>query len=163
MTAQFEALSEQEKQQLLDAIPLIAILVAGADGDIDKHEMAAATKAAHVRAYHEDNELLHPYYQMIDGMVEDRTASYLQLLSTDREERKEQIVGELTKLNAVLAQLELQYGAALYDSFCSFAKYVAEASGGFLNYLAIGPKEHKVYKLPMLTPLIWEEEEQEEE
>lgn len=162
MTAQFEALSEQEKQQLLDAIPLITILVGSADGEIDKYELAAAGKAAHVRAYHEDNELLHPYYQMIDGMVEERTGSYLQLLSKDREERKEQIVEELAKLNAVLAKLELQYGAALYSSFCSFAKYIAEASGGFLNYLSIGPKEHKVYKLPMLTPLIWEEEQEEE-
>lgn len=162
MIVQFEQLSEQEKQQLLDAIPLISILVAGADGRIDTREKAAAKKATHVRAYHEDTELLHSYYQEIDGIVEERMTSYLQLLSNNTEERTTQVVDELKKLNKVLPQLDPQYGAALYSSFCSFAKYVAEASGGILNYLTIGPKEHKVYKLPMLDPIIWEEETEEE-
>ncbi len=162
MVAQFEGLSEQEQQQLLDALPLITILVAGADGDIDKQEVNAARKAAQVRAYHEDTELLHDYYEMIEDTVDERMNSYLNLLSKDSEERVAQVSEELAKLNAVLPKLEVRYGAALYDSFMSFSKYIAEASGGFLKYLSIGPKEHKVYKLPMVTPIVWEDAEEEE-
>ncbi|MEM6699795.1 MAG: hypothetical protein AAF599_15440 [Bacteroidota bacterium] len=150
MTSHFSELTEQEKQILFDAVPLITILIAGADDNIDEVEMKSAEKLAHIRTFDERSEEVKDYYEQIDGMVEDRINSYLTMLSKDRTERMNQVSAELAKLNPVLAKMDACYAAALYQSFLSFAKHIARASGGILRFLTIDPKEHKVVDLPML-------------
>ena len=76
------------------------------------------------------------------------------MLSKDRSERMNQVSTELAKLNPILAKLDTCYAAALYQSFLSFAKHIARASGGILRFLTIGPKEHKVVELPMIEEFL---------
>ncbi|MEM9887510.1 MAG: hypothetical protein AAF849_16560 [Bacteroidota bacterium] len=149
----FDHLSVQEQQSLFDAIPLITILVAGADGEIDEKEAASAEKLTHIRTFDERSEEVHDYYEQIDDMVESRINSYLKILSKTPLERKAEISTELAKLNPILAKLETTYAAALYQSFLSFAKHIARASGGFFRFLTIGPKEDKVIDLEMIIPV----------
>lgn len=149
----FSHLSEQEKQTLFDAIPLITILVAGADGDIDEAESEWAEKLAHIRTFDDESEAVHDYYNHVDGMVESRISSYLRMLSKDPKVRIQEVSAELSKLNDVLPKLDTFYAAQLYQSFLSFAKHIARASGGVLRFLTIGPKEDKVMDLPMIRPV----------
>ena len=150
MTSHFNELTEQEKQILFDAIPLITFLVAGADSVIDEAEAKWAEKLTHIRTFDEKSEDVQEYYEQIDGMVDDRINSYLTMLSKDQEERMNQVSAELAKLNPVLAKMDHFYAAALYQSFLTFAKHIARASGGILRFLTIGPKEHEVVDLPMI-------------
>jgi len=153
MTSHFSELSEQEKQILSDAIPLITILVAGADSNIDDTEAKWAEKLTHIRTFDEKSEDVQNYYEQIDGMVDDRINSYLTMLSKDHEERMNQVSAELAKLNPILAKLDHFYAVALYQSFLSFARHIARASGGVLRFLTIGPKEHQVVDLPMIDKI----------
>ncbi|MEM1325998.1 MAG: hypothetical protein AAGI23_08600 [Bacteroidota bacterium] len=149
----FESLTEQEKQILFDAIPLISILVAGADGDIDDEEYKWVEKLTHIRTFDNNSERVHDYYEQIDGMVDDRIDSYLKMLSKDPKQRREEVSVELAKLNDVLPKIDHYYAVDLYQSFLSFAEHIAQASGGILRFLTIGPKEDKVVDLPMIEPV----------
>ena len=51
MTDQFNTLKEDDLRILTDAVPLIAILIAGADGEIDDEELQWSKKVAHIRSY----------------------------------------------------------------------------------------------------------------
>ena len=51
MLEHFSNLNEDETKQLLDALPLITVLIAGADGNFEKDEMDWAEKVTHIRSY----------------------------------------------------------------------------------------------------------------
>jgi hypothetical protein len=150
----FESLNEQEKQTLFDAIPLISILVAGADGEIDEVESTWAEKLTHIRTFDDKSERVHNYYEHIDGFVQERIESYRKMLSNDPKQRQAEISTELAKLNTILPKLDHYYASDLYKSFVSFAHHIAEASGGIFRFLTIGPKEDKVVDLPMIEPIV---------
>ena len=65
--------------------------------------------------------------------------------------------------NPVLATLHPSIGAILYKGYVSFAERIAKASGGILSFFTIGPEEKKWIGLPMLTPIVYKVEEDEEE
>ena len=58
----FEMLSEEQFDVTKKAITWITILIAGADGEIEKEETEWAKKIAHIRSYHNPNELT-PFYE----------------------------------------------------------------------------------------------------
>nr|HMP30526.1 hypothetical protein [Saprospiraceae bacterium] len=62
MIEKFSVLNEQEFQKLLSAVSEITILIAGADGKIDKEETTWAKKVAAIRTYKMHSDLL-PFYQ----------------------------------------------------------------------------------------------------
>ena len=51
MLHQLRDLPTDEMQELLDAIPVIALLIAGADGDIEGEELAQSEKITKIRGY----------------------------------------------------------------------------------------------------------------
>ncbi|MEL7161097.1 MAG: hypothetical protein AAFN92_10080, partial [Bacteroidota bacterium] len=71
MLKEFQPLTPSEQQQLFDAIPLITILVAGADDDMDEVELAEAKRLADIRSYNNRGQL-GAYYETIDDGLLDR-------------------------------------------------------------------------------------------
>ncbi|MFZ1581728.1 MAG: hypothetical protein WAT26_11320, partial [Saprospiraceae bacterium] len=61
----------------------------------------------------------------------------------------------LASLNPVLAKMEPFYAYKLYQGFLSFASHVAKSSGGIMGFFTINPAEAKLVKLPMLTPILY--------
>jgi tellurite resistance protein len=51
MSEYFKPLSENEKSELSDALALITVLIAGADGNFEKEELEWAEKVTHIRSY----------------------------------------------------------------------------------------------------------------
>ncbi len=149
MPIELEALSPEEKAQMLDAIPLISILVGAADGELDEAELKAATQLAHIRSYKEEL-VLQEYYDQMEGKLALRIRELLGGLPKDTSERQALLSEKLAALNPILAKLPSPYNYYYYASFRSFADHVARASGGFFRFLTIGPKEAKVVGLPML-------------
>lgn len=149
----FKVLSSEEQQQLLDAIPLIAILVAGADGKIDQQELYKAEKVAEIRSYSHHHEL-RSFYEKAQEDLGEKLYTLIEELPNDVAERQELISGMLRKLNKTLRKLDTHAGHILYDSFLSFARHVAKASGGVIGIFSINAEEKKVIDLPMLEPII---------
>lgn len=150
MLKEFKNLTPDEQALMFDAIPLITILVAGADGEIDEVELAEAQKLADIRSF-DTHGLLNAYYEIIDKDLTQKIQEMSKALPDDLEERQLKIAMQLSDVNGLLAKMDLPYGYLYFKSFRSFAKHVAESHGGFLRFMTIGPQEAEVVDLPMLN------------
>jgi len=155
MIAKFAGLTEAESTQMIDAIPLITILIAGADGDIDPTETEWAEKLTKIRQYDYDNEL-NDYYKKVGENYADRVTDLIAELPGDTDRRRNAISERLGALNDSLAKLDKDYAVSLIDSFKTFASHVAKASGGFLGFGSISNEEHKLIDLPMINTIVGE-------
>ncbi len=158
----FSGISEVQRVKLKDALGLITILVAGADGTIDEQELNWAEKLTHIRTYAEPVEL-NDFYKEVEADFYDRYKSMLSELSSDISTREGEISSRLGDLNGILNCLSNPVAYQLYTSFTSFAKHIAKASGGFLRFGSISSEEKRWINLPMLDPIILEMPEEEEE
>ncbi len=162
MNTFFEKLNKEEQEKMVDAISQITILIAGAEGNINRKETAWAVKLADIRTYaHYDQ--LHSYYQQVGLHFQEKIDHLLDTLPTDVSIRTRILSDYLAELNPILKKLKIEQGAMMYKSFISFAKHVARSSGGFLGFGAISTAESKLINLPMLTPIIHSFPEDEEE
>lgn len=158
MTEYFKDLSDAEFDQLKDAISLITIYIAGADGKINEDETKWAEKITKIRSYSLPSSLS-GFYEAVGVDFHERMENYMTTLS-DLETRNSTVAKKLTALNPILAKVSPKLGATLYNSYLSFAKHVAKASGGLLGFFSISPKEAALLDLEMITPIIWEAEEE---
>lgn len=160
MTEHFKVLNKEEYKSLTDAISLITLLIAGADGDIEKEELDWATKIANIRSYALPEDL-NDFYKDVGTDFTERLDHFTHVTDNAVTVRMGEISEKLEKLNPIMAKLSPVLGATLYKSYTSFAKHVAKSSGGFLGFFAIGPEEEKWISLPMITPIEMPEEEEE--
>lgn len=153
MIQEFASLNQEEQQLLLDAIPLITILIAGADGNIDQDELAWSEKLTGIRAYaHPDS--LNRYYELVGVNYADRLDHHLKSVPGETAARQEAVSAKLAELNTVFPKLEFNYAHYLYKSLLSFAEHVAKSSGGFLGFSTISKEEASLLDLPMITPVM---------
>jgi hypothetical protein len=150
MISQFKNLSEEEKTALLDAPALIAVLIAGADNDIDKKEVDYSSKIAHYRAANNES-VLQGYYAEVDKFISDAIAQQINTLPKNPNNRQQILIEELKKLNEVLPKLDKTFAVELYNSWLSLAKSVAQASGGLWGYASITPDEERLLHLSMIN------------
>jgi hypothetical protein len=150
MLKEFHNLTPIEQQLMLDAIPLITILVAGADDDIDKAEIAEAQRLADIRSFNEKGQT-NAYYEKVDDDLAGRIEEMMKELPTAVDPRQDDIVAKLSGLNHILAKMDEPFGYVYYKSFCSFAQHVAKSHGGFMRFMTVGPEEAAVVDLPMLN------------
>ncbi len=148
----FESLTRQELNILEDAIPQIAVLIAGADGEIEVQESEWATKLTHIRTYN-SSEDLHDFYKEVDTNFAVKFAEFTKFSSAQTEVRQTKISENLSKLNPILAKLDNKTAFHLYDSFISFAKSIANVTGGVLGFHSVNSEEKKWVGLPMITPI----------
>jgi len=157
MTEHFNVLSKEEYNELREAIAYITIYIAAADGEVDQDEQEWAEKVTKIRSYNLPEDL-RSYYKDVGTDFHDKLQELQDKLPAKQASRLEAIEQKLTQLTPLLAKLEVKLGAELYKSFRSFAKHVAKASGGFLGFFSIGPKEAELIELSMITPIEYEEE-----
>lgn len=149
MLEQFESLSTADRQVMMDVIPLVTILISGADGKIDSREKKWAEKMTEIRSYTADKPLL-PYYQEVGKTFNDRMNELLSELPAGQEERQIAISDRLAKLNDVFPKLDSYYARNFYNSILSFSEHVAKSSGGFLGFFSVSDAEESWVKLPMI-------------
>jgi hypothetical protein len=161
MIEKFANLNEIEFNKLKAAIAQITILIAGADGKIDKEEAEWAKKVTEIRSYKMHKDLKSYYQEVGKTYVGDMNAMLLEL-PTDYVEREKILISNLSDLNIILAKLDGPIGARLYQSFKSFANHVAKASGGFMGFFSVDSRESELIQLSMIKPidaLLTDEEE----
>ena len=146
---ELSVLSEEEKKQLYIAIPQISILIAGADGVIDKSEKTWAEKITQIRSY-SFSEDLRSFYAEVSERYSDQIDELIEELPNDVEERTKILSERISKVEPILKKLQFDFACAVYKSYKSFAKHVAEVSGGFLDYGSINFDEYRLIDLPMI-------------
>lgn len=156
----FQELTESEYEKLKDAISLITVLIAGADGEFRQNELEWAAKVTKIRGYNMSKDLK-TFYKEVGVHYAEKLDEYFNTFPETPEDRTRLISDRLSQLNPILAKLHPRVGSRLYRSYLSFAKHVAKASGGFLGFFNINKEEAKLIGLPMLTPVIFDDEEEE--
>lgn len=162
MTEYFKQLSENEYQKLRDAISLITVLIAGADGTIDNSEISWAEKVIEIRGYKMSEDLIE-FYQEVGKDFDSRLEYFINAFSGDIKSRTQQISEKLAELNPILDKLNPKVGSHLYKSYISFAEHVAKSTGGFFGFFSIGAEEKSLMNLSMIQPILFVEENNSEE
>ncbi len=152
----FENLSADQYSELKSSLPLITVLVAGADGEIDAQELNWAEKLTHIRSYAQP-EALNSFYEDVEQGFHEELEAQIANLPSDIKEREGIISERLSGLNKILALLPNDVAYNVYESLTSFAEHIAKASGGFLRFGAVSHEEKHWINLPMITPIILEE------
>lgn len=161
MIPQFEGLSDSQVTLMYDAIPLITIYIAGADGKIDQEEKEWAEKVTKIRSY-SYHESLQEFYTNLSESYSGKLNSYIAALPNTTEERTIAIREKLAGLNSVLSKLDVNFAARYYKGLLTFAEHVAKASGGFLGFGSVSRAEEQLMGLDMITPIHLDEDDENE-
>lgn len=156
----FANLTESEVELMKDAIPMITILIAGADDNIEAKERAWAEKVTNIRTYSVE-EAYQAYYTEVGQDFQVKLDKLIEQLPEDATQRNEILSAKLAQLNPILAKLDPKYGAQFYKEFKRFADHVAKASGGFLGFFSVSKEEARWTQLSMLDEIVYVEEEEE--
>ncbi len=149
MLAEFAHLSNPEIELVLKTPILTSILIAGADGNIDRKEIQESIRIAQKNAKKSKARLME-FYQFVGEDFEDKLKILLQGYPTSAPQRSAMIVQELAQLNHVLPKIDRVFAQELYGSIKDIARKIAESSGGLLGMKSIGDEEAKYVHLPMI-------------
>jgi hypothetical protein len=152
MIPELEALREDEIQVLLDAPVYVAILIAGADGKIDKSERKEAIEVARNKQSRA-REQLSDFYKIVGEKFEENFTRLVDTLPSGTDARIQAITIELRKLNFILPKLDKNFAIKFHASLKDLAKKIAEASGGVLGYLSVSYEEAQLMELKMIKDL----------
>ena len=150
MITEFDKLSNSEMELMLKAPILACILIAGADGDIDRKEIQGAIEVARKKQKRSQANLLE-FYQLVGEDFEDKLKVVIQSYPMEVTARNPMIVEELSHLNAVLPKLDKSFATGFYISIKEIALKIAESSGGLLGLNKIGEEEAKYVNLSMIN------------
>ena len=150
MIKEFNKLNEEEQDLLIKAPAMITIMIAGADDDIDEKETDKAKRLAKFKAISGDH-LLMPYYSEVQAQFQNNLIDLVKDYPDMAELRNPIIAKQLSMINNILPKLPKDFAIEIYKSLKSFSKNVAEASGGFLGFLSVGPEENDWVELDMIT------------
>lgn len=149
MISAFEKLSDQEIEAMLRAPIIACILIAGADGEIDRSEIQKAMNITQKNAVKAKTTLI-DYFKLVQEDFEDKVKVVLQTLPVSVDERNKLIVEELTHLNSILPKLSKTFASEFYLKMRELAHQVASSSGGLLGMNKVGDEEAQYVELPML-------------
>lgn len=150
MIYEFEPLNQEEKEGLLKAPALIAVLIAGADNNIDQHELKRAIELVNIRTFSEKQDL-QPYYQEVEKTIQQDIADVIAALPVTAEERNQVISDELAKTNKALSRVKAKFAGDLYSSWKSYAHLVAQSWGGVMGINSVSLHEKQWIDLPMIN------------
>lgn len=152
MIPEFEPLREDEIDVLLKAPVYVAILIAGADGTIDKSERKEAIEVARNKQSR-SREQLTEFYKAVGEGFETNFNKLIEELPSGTEARVSAITTELRKLNFILPKVDKNFAIKLHASLKDLAKKIAEASGGVLGYLSVSYEESRLMELKMIKEI----------
>ena len=149
MIPAFDNLSDTEIETMLRA-PLIAcILIAGADGNVDRKEIKKAIHHTQRNAARAKATIV-DYFKLVEVDFEDKLKIVLQSLPVDVDSRNRLIVAELTALNSILPKLKTTFATEFYSRMKDLAHEIASSSGGLLGINKVGDEEAQYVELPMI-------------
>ncbi|HYV53212.1 MAG TPA: hypothetical protein VE933_01385 [Chitinophagaceae bacterium] len=149
MIPQFDRLSQGEQEFMYKAPILVAILIAGADGEIDRNEIEEGIAQAKKKQKMASPEMMELFREISEDF-EDKLKIVLQSYPVEVSQRNALIVDELSQLNMVFPKLDRDFSIQYYQSICDLAMKVAKSSGGLLGMHSVGSAEARYVKLPMI-------------
>lgn len=148
MTTELSKLSSGEQELMVKAPLLVCILIAGADGNIDRKEIKKAINI--VQKKQKGFDPVAGLFKELAQDFEDKLKIIEQGYPYEATQRTPLISEELAGLNHVLPRLPQSYAKGYYEMLLMLAREVASSSGGLLGMKSIGSEEAKLIKLAMI-------------
>ena len=149
MIAEFDGLEQSEKE-LMYSLPIyVAVLIAGADGKIDKNELKKAVSISNHKTSKARKDLLE-FYNVVNADYEDKLKMTIANLPSGTQEREKRLIEEISKVNEIWPKIDSSFAVKFYASLKEIAKHIAEASGGVFGYMSVGYEESKLVDLKMI-------------
>lgn len=149
MIRAFDKLNDSEIEVMLRAPVVVCILIAGADGKIDRKEILEAIDVARENA-DRAKASLQDYFKIMEEDFEDKLKVVIQSLPANVEERNQLINEELTQLNSIWPKLDKTFASEFYATLLDLTKKIASSSGGLLGIKSVGDEEARYIDLPMV-------------
>jgi hypothetical protein len=147
MIKELERLNDREAELMLKAPILLCILIAGADGTIDRKEIK---EAINVTVRKKDKTILDSYFKEVSTDFEDKLKVLLQSYPYESTQRNPLLIQELSQLNPILKKLDKSFSKPFYDMLKELAEKIAGSSGGLWGMMSVDSEEAKYIRLPML-------------
>ncbi len=147
MIKELESLKEREVELMLKAPVVLCILIAGADGTIDRREIK---EAINVTVKKKDKTILDNYFKEVSQDFEDKLKILLQNYPYQSAQRNPILIQELSELNPILKKLDKSFSKPFYDMLKELAQKIAGSSGGLWGMMSVDSEEAKYIQLPML-------------
>ncbi len=123
---QFNTLTKQEKEALLQFPAYISLLAADSDGLLDKAEKKEAIKLEHIKTFSAD-PLLAEFYEAADKVLKNNLEQLDKNLPKEKSSREAYIKNELIKLEKIVLKLGEEYTTVMHSSMKSFKEHVSKA------------------------------------
>ncbi|SKC60689.1 hypothetical protein [Ohtaekwangia koreensis] len=149
MIPEFQTLTDSETELMLKAPILVCILIAGADGDIDRKEIKEAISI--VQKQKRNGTLLSGFFLEMAEDFEDKIKILIQSYPFESSKRAAMIVNELTNLNPLWKKIDQEFSIAYYEMLKSISERIASSSGGLWGIKTVATEEAKYLSLPMIT------------
>lgn len=147
MIKQFDKLSDSEIELMLKAPVLVCILIAGADGEIDRKEI----KEAIAQTRKKNKATLEDYLREVSQDFEDKIKVLIQSYPRDSADRNPILVDELQKLNKVWSKMDRTFSRQVYSMLRELAEKIAASSGGIWGMNTVTEEEAKYLQLSMIS------------
>jgi hypothetical protein len=147
MIPELRKLTAVEQEFFAKAPILVCILIAGADGTIDKKEVNEAIQQAKKR---QSQFGIAEFYKEVEEDFEDKLKIVLREYPSNPSERNSLITEELKRLNEIMPKLSKDFSIPFYRSLREIALKIAQSSGGILGMKSVGKEESQFVDLPML-------------
>jgi len=134
---------------MLRAPILVCILVAGADGHIDRKEIKEAIAVA--RKQKESASVLSAFFTIMAEDFEDKIKILIQSYPYESTQRTPLIVEELQGLNQLWTKLDRAFADAYYKMLKNLASRIASSSGGLWGIKTVTQEEARYVALPMIA------------
>jgi len=148
MVAELTKLSSAELELMYKAPLLVCILIAGADGDIDRREIKRAINI--VQKKQRGSDSVSVLFKEIAQDFEDKLKVLEQSYPYEATQRTPLLIEELSSLNSLWLRFSQGFAKGYYDILIMLAQEVAASSGGLLGMKSIGAEEAKLVKLTMI-------------
>ena len=146
MIKEFDRLTDSEIELMLKAPVLVCILIAGADGTIDRKEIKEAINVTKKK----DKTILDNYFKEVSQDFEDKIKILIQSYPYESTQRNPILIQELGQLNPILKKLDKVFSTPFYDMLKELAEKIAGSSGGFWGMKSVDSEEAKFIRLPMI-------------
>lgn len=146
MIREFERLNENETELMLKAPVLVCILIAGADGTIDRKEI----KEAIAQTRRKNVSILSAYLEEVSQDFEDKLKVLIQSYPYESTQRTPIIINELHQLNAIWSKIDKGFSVQFYQMLRGLAEKIAGSSGGLWGLKTVDNEEAKYLHLPMV-------------
>ena len=142
-------LNDAETELMLKAPLLVCILIAGADGDIDRKEIREAINITQKRQKG-DSELT-GYFREVSQDFEDKLKILIQSYPYESTQRTPLLIQELSQVSALWQKIDRPFAVQLYQVLKELAAKIASSSGGIWGMHKVNAAEARLLQLTMIS------------